>query len=64
MAQFLLPKSFDSTISLLTCEGETQNTCQNIQIGTKPIDILGVKFREKVRLLLRFRDTRGYKRLT
>ena len=60
MDQYLLlprPESFDLAKSLLTLGEIPSGTCQNIQLGTKPIDIFVVKFKEEVRLMLHFHAT-------
>lgn len=48
------PEGFDTAKSLLTLGEAPHGTCQNIQCGTNPIDIFRVKFKEKVKLMLRF----------
>lgn len=53
----LPPKKFDPNEPLLITGEQTCDTCQNIQPGTKPINISITEYKEEVRKMLPFRAT-------
>ena len=59
MSKYVLPppEKFDRDKLLLTPGEQTCDTCQNIQRGTKPINISYTVYKEEVRKIIPFRAT-------